>query len=316
MSLDRISCTSPTTNTVGPLTLVTMASARPFSDEYVGGAGDLIPYTIEGLSASGQADGSFECGDGTFNLSGQFERTSPLYSSDGVTIFDNVPYAFPTSASLLVVVTISEASVRRLADEQVAVHNVDANAHTGVFATASGLSNHIGDTNNPHSVTAAQVGLGNADNTSDANKPVSTAQQIAIDAKVTDAIVDGVTDVAPSQNAVFDALTGKADASALSSHIGDTNNPHSVTAAQVGNSTAQWNASQLQGQAIATTAPSSSQVLAWNGTAWEASTISGSIVDRMRFVDIDSNGKTVKSDYAVTFDSNFAVQNLLLVVVP
>lgn len=34
-------------------------------------------------------------------------------------------------------------------------------------------------TNNPHSVTKAQVGLGNVDNTSDVNKPVSTAQAAA-----------------------------------------------------------------------------------------------------------------------------------------
>lgn len=36
---------------------------------------------------------------------------------------------------------------------------------------------------NPHGVTKADVGLGNANNTSDANKPVSTAQQTALDAK-------------------------------------------------------------------------------------------------------------------------------------
>jgi hypothetical protein len=53
------------------------------------------------------------------------------------------------------------------------------------------------------------VGLGNVDNTSDVNKPVSTAQQTAISAKVADAIVDAVTTVAPSQNAVFDALALK-----------------------------------------------------------------------------------------------------------
>lgn len=40
---------------------------------------------------------------------------------------------------------------------------------------------HIGDTNNPHNVTKSQVGLGNVDNTSDANKPISNAQQAAFD---------------------------------------------------------------------------------------------------------------------------------------
>ena len=42
---------------------------------------------------------------------------------------------------------------------------------------------HIADTTNPHSVTKTQVGLGNVDNTSDANKPVSTATQTEIDTK-------------------------------------------------------------------------------------------------------------------------------------
>jgi hypothetical protein len=60
-------------------------------------------------------------------------------------------------------------------------------------------------------LTKSDVGLSNVDNTSDANKPVSTAQNTAINAKVTDAIVNGVTTVAPSQNAVFDALATKQD---------------------------------------------------------------------------------------------------------
>jgi len=47
----------------------------------------------------------------------------------------------------------------------------------------TGLSEHISNTENPHSVTKEQVGLGNVDNTSDANKPVSTAQQAALDLK-------------------------------------------------------------------------------------------------------------------------------------
>jgi len=47
----------------------------------------------------------------------------------------------------------------------------------------SALSSHTDSTSNPHSVTATQVGLGNVDNTSDANKPVSTATQTALDLK-------------------------------------------------------------------------------------------------------------------------------------
>ena len=39
---------------------------------------------------------------------------------------------------------------------------------------------HIADKNNPHAVTKAQVGLGNCNNTADADKPVSTPQRAAL----------------------------------------------------------------------------------------------------------------------------------------
>lgn len=46
------------------------------------------------------------------------------------------------------------------------------------------INNHIANKNNPHSVTKAQIGLSNVDNTSDANKPISTATQNALNKKV------------------------------------------------------------------------------------------------------------------------------------
>lgn len=47
----------------------------------------------------------------------------------------------------------------------------------------STLTTHIANVANPHAVTKTQVGLGNADNTSDADKPVSTATQTALNLK-------------------------------------------------------------------------------------------------------------------------------------
>lgn len=47
----------------------------------------------------------------------------------------------------------------------------------------STLTSHTSNTSNPHSTTKAQVGLGNVDNTSDADKPVSAATQTALNAK-------------------------------------------------------------------------------------------------------------------------------------
>lgn len=47
----------------------------------------------------------------------------------------------------------------------------------------SNIQTHISDTNNPHSTTKAQVGLGNVDNTSDIDKPISNATQTALNGK-------------------------------------------------------------------------------------------------------------------------------------
>lgn len=58
---------------------------------------------------------------------------------------------------------------------------------TALTGNSSAISSHTSNTSNPHSTTKAQVGLANVDNTSDANKPVSTATQTALDAKATKA---------------------------------------------------------------------------------------------------------------------------------
>jgi hypothetical protein len=42
---------------------------------------------------------------------------------------------------------------------------------------------HSARTDNPHATTKVQVGLGNVDNTADSDKPISAAQQTALDAK-------------------------------------------------------------------------------------------------------------------------------------
>lgn len=75
------------------------------------------------------------------------------------------------------------------------------------------LNTHIADKTNPHGVTASQVGLGSVDNTSDMNKPVSTAQATAI---------------ADAKKAGSDAQSN------LNTHIANKSNPHGVTASQVG----------------------------------------------------------------------------------
>lgn len=52
-----------------------------------------------------------------------------------------------------------------------------------IDAVQTNLETHINNKSNPHEVTKDQVGLGNVDNTSDANKPISTATQNALNSK-------------------------------------------------------------------------------------------------------------------------------------
>ena len=71
----------------------------------------------------------------------------------------------------------AEANIRSQADQQLQA-NIDN--------VATDLSTHEQDTNNPHDVTKTQVGLGNVDNTSDIDKPVSTAQATALNNAVSE----------------------------------------------------------------------------------------------------------------------------------
>ena len=78
-----------------------------------------------------------------------------------------------------------DKSVSDLADLTTKSHTSLTDIGTNTHAQ---IDSHIADVANPHSVTATQVGLGNVDNTSDADKPVSTATQAALDLKQNDVI--------------------------------------------------------------------------------------------------------------------------------
>lgn len=85
-----------------------------------------------------------------------------------------------------------------------------AQADTNVNAK---VDSHITNKSNPHGVTKAQVGLGNVNNTSDTDKPVSTAQATAI----------------------ADAKAAGTNAQAnLNTHTQNKSNPHNVTRDQLG----------------------------------------------------------------------------------
>ena len=70
------------------------------------------------------------------------------------------------------------------AEEYDPAHNAVMAKDVDIERLNNAISNHIDDRNNPHGVTASQVGLGDVDNTRDTDKPISKAAQAALDKKV------------------------------------------------------------------------------------------------------------------------------------
>lgn len=80
--------------------------------------------------------------------------------------------------------TTSQAGVMSSADKTKLNGLKDqAGITSDIDAVQTNLETHINNKSNPHEVNKAQVGLGNVDNTSDANKPISNATQTALNGK-------------------------------------------------------------------------------------------------------------------------------------
>ena len=147
----------------------------------------------------------------------------------GTDVDVNIPAATKTAAGVMTAAdkTKLDNTVQGLANEitnrtnainalrtelKTYVDDLIADTGSDVTALETKVNNHIANKSNPHTVTKTQVGLGNVNNTSDANKPVSTAQATAIaDAKA----------------------AGTAAQTSINSHAGRKDNPHVVTRAQL-----------------------------------------------------------------------------------
>lgn len=80
--------------------------------------------------------------------------------------------------------TISQAGLMSSSDKTKLDGLKDqAGITSDIDAVQTNLETHINNKSNPHEVSKDQVGLGNVDNTSDANKPISNATQTALNGK-------------------------------------------------------------------------------------------------------------------------------------
>lgn len=219
-------------------------------------------------------------------------------------------------------------AVNEILDVQVYVRELTAEDLNPVEQLTKLLFEHINNKFNPHEVTKEQVGLGNVDNTADIDKPVSRPQKEYIDAlenrvkgwfkQLNIWINNHVTEVNKKFQDVWAAINKKLDKEDyendkdnFNAHIRNYDNPHRVTAAQVGLPTAasdieklKQKAQELQGLLINKQDKTSEELVTDNKRIVDAiNEIYGIVVEHNNHVRSNSiNQIEVTSEIPTTFE--------------
>ena len=183
---------------------------------------DRIDSEIEDINNKFGAEGGFA----TLDKDGKIPVDQLPSMVDDVIDVDSIEHLPTTGESGKIYITKDTNLIYRWngvkyveVSESLHLGEIEGTAYEGSKgkATTDKLESHVADLNNPHQVTKDQVGLGNVDNTSDLDKPISNAVQGALD-EVKESINSGNTTITDN----------------LTKHIEDFNNPHKVTKEQVG----------------------------------------------------------------------------------
>ena len=219
-------------------------------------------------------------------------------------------------------------AVNEILDVQVYVRELTAEDLNPVEQLTKLLFEHINNKFNPHEVTKEQVGLGNVDNTADMDKPVSRPQKEYIDAlenrvkswfkQLNVWINNHVTEVNKKFQDVWAAINKKLDKEDyendkdnFNAHIRNYDNPHRVTAAQVGLPTAasdieklKQKAQELQGLLVNKQDKTSEELVTDNKRIVDAiNEIYGIVVEHNNHVRSNSiNQIEVTSEIPTTFE--------------
>jgi hypothetical protein len=196
-----------------------------------------------GLKADKDFNGSFAASDLEWTKSGTGDTTAYRFDLNLNTVQINALFAgvpTPATVTLMLEIEWAEGDLRTSSNTlAVALENDIVRGDEGVAEEGgpvyplpsdlmtksenADLLAHPSDTDNPHAVTAAQVGLENVENTSDADKPVSTAMQAALNAKANAAsLASYVQRTPPAANFRFK------DGTSLQLFNPDTNTWHSL----------------------------------------------------------------------------------------
>ena len=219
-------------------------------------------------------------------------------------------------------------AVNEILDVQVYVRELTVEDLNPIEQLTKLLFEHINNKFNPHEVTKEQVGLGNVDNTADMDKPVSRPQKEYIDAlenrvkgwfkQLNVWINNHVAEVNKKFQDVWAAINKKLDKEDyendkdnFNAHIRNYDNPHRVTAAQVGLPTAasdieklKQKAQELQGLLINKQDKTSEELVTDNKRIVDAiNEIYGIVVEHNNHVRSNSiNQIEVTSEIPTTFE--------------
>ena len=119
-------------------------------------------------------------------------------------------------------------------DLAIVADTLATDANTVATTANNAITTHAANTDNPHYVTKEQIGLGNVDNTSDLDKPVSNAAACIIES-VRACIAEVNTTAGNAYSQANEAMNIATNANTnIANHIANKDNPHNVTKEQLG----------------------------------------------------------------------------------
>lgn len=184
---------TPTAGSVNP---VTSWGIKLYVDDSIAGLGKILNWCGSVPTYADLPTENVRPGD-VYNVEEDGMNVAATLDDSNDIVWD------PLGPSMDVYLTKEEAASTYLSKD-------DASSTYALKTTVEGISSalggHLSDTSNPHLVTKVQVGLGNVDNTSDMDKPVSTAVQSALNLKANSADLAAVA-TSGSYNDLLDRPT-------------------------------------------------------------------------------------------------------------
>lgn len=191
-------------------TTTVAADAKTDTVEFVGSNVTITPDATNDKVTFAVASGTTSAA-GIVKLSTSTSSTSTSLAA--------TPSAVKSAYDLANTAKTNAATAQTTAD---GASDAAAAAQSTADTATTNLANHVGNTSNPHSVTAAQVGLGNVPNVTTNNQtPTYTVASSNAELKSGETMTTAFGKIAKA-------------VSSLIAHLSNTSNPHSVTKAQVG----------------------------------------------------------------------------------